>query len=98
MASWRCLALLATALPLLGGCAALYAWAIPRWAAGVAACAECHESYAAWLATPRTSEAGRACAAPAHLAAVPAGVQTAAGAMVRRMLRAAAAYVRSPPR
>jgi hypothetical protein len=84
---WRCGVLLSLALPAAAAAAALYVWALARWAPGMRACADCHDQYAAWLASPRTNEVGRACPQPAVLTDVPAGVQSVAGALVRSRSR-----------
>jgi len=80
---WRALLLLALSLPLLALCCGIYAHALPRWLHGASQCRQCFARYALWLEEPRANGRGLDCAAPQHLAAVPAGVQTLAGVAVR---------------
>jgi hypothetical protein len=94
---WRCGLLLTVALPAGGVAAALYVWALARWAPGMRACSDCHEQYAAWLDSPRTNDVGRACPTPQVLTDVPAGVQSVAGALVRACCGLACVLARFVP-
>jgi hypothetical protein len=64
----------------------LYAHCLISWKGGIVACVVCNKYYTAWLhLAPRTTQAGRVCPEPTHLAAVPAGLQTIAGLLVRHL-------------
>ena len=68
----------------MGGGLALYAYILMHLGVGLVNCSACNASYQRWLwSSPHASTAGIECPSPSHLKAVPAGLQTCAGVMVR---------------